>query len=448
MDAEYILGCAFELAETTAVENSVLSSQRGAYWEIRTAVDRNVQISEHFLQNTARAKLSEATPPEKYFLALSAFNGLEFSLKALAEKAAHLVQTKCQQDLGHELPRPGGLRRGESSLSLNLPALPSASDLNEPFVRQMLDAMLASEVTRWSEDLQLMAQAGAWYLDNEGRVFDAMLGQIGGASQPAGEPGEHMLKAMAAQREAVRKAQAAERSLRAKAKAAIKKATRLFQGFGQEQNLKLFVSGSEVVLSHPESRFKFVLMPLKVSDWLVDNTMKVYARTPYELKLFTKDDVFLSKLCVYFDQTPVLDQLLALTLFVQSGEELTVLEKANWFGLEHWNEAKTELVLKAYPQLEPKLPRLGAPGVVPGITAIHESAFFQKEAKWKPFKANVQQWVDAWLQPATLAAKQLLEAYPEVVEKFRVTQSLRQTRDNREQGTFQPGLHALARDIA
>jgi hypothetical protein len=49
----------------------------------------------------------------------------------------------------------------------------------------------------------------------------------------------------------------------------------------------------------------------------------------FSVSVCTKDSVFLARLCVYFDNTPVLDQLIGMVLFVLSGCEEEFIRKGN-----------------------------------------------------------------------------------------------------------------------
>ena len=410
MDTEYILDSAFELGETTAVENAVLNSRFGAYNQVRDAVDAQFSVfGQDFLQNTARARLDSASLPEKYFFALSALPALEFSLKAFAERAAHLLQRRAQHELGVANPLLPGLFCEEAQARGNS-LIQQEADLTEGTVRNMLDEMFAPTVARVSEDLRLMADAALWYREDEGASFNLMLNRQLLTHSALTAMEKSVFRAATLARQQRQKALAQEqKSIQARAKAAIKKATKLFQNLGQEKNLSLFVSGHEVHLSHPDSAFKFVLRPLQVSGWLVDRTTEGRTHTPYELALFTKDDVFLANLCVYFENTPVLDQLLALTLFVESGAELELLEKANWFATGNWTEDKSRVVLNAYPTLGHKLPKKrDSTYLTIGQTRlVLEPEMARRQAHWEPFKGRVEQWITTWMEPATRAAQRL-----------------------------------------
>ena len=431
MDTEYILDCSFEYAETTPLELAVLSSPRGAYWTVRNLVDADQAMPTHFLQNTARQRLDELTREEQYYFALNALPSMGMGMKLFAERAAYLVQCRVQQDLGVQ-----GAARGlflERDLGPTAGMVQRESDVTEGLVRLMLERMCGSLAQRWSQDLGLLAQAGDWYQADHGRSFEAML-RVSDLSEPHTLAPNLDVMQLAQQARLSRskreKAQARERM--SLAKAAIKKATKLFQGLGQERNLQLLVSGHEVTLSHPDSPFKYVLRPPEVSGWLVDRTTTGRTHTPYEIQLLTKDDVYLARLCVYFNNTPVLDQLLAMTLFITAGEEHLVLEKANFFGMTDWTPEKSERVLSVYPQLADKLPKKregpNAPGLIRDI--VHD-AFEAERAHWEPYRGRVEQWIATWMESAQLALNRLHQGLQPALAQVAAAAELRREEHQR-----------------
>ena len=78
---------------------------------------------------------------------------------------------------------------------------------------------------------------------------------------------------------------------------------------------------------------------------------------PYKLELYTKTDVHVADLCVYMQDTPVLDQILALSLFIKSGEEDYILEKANW-SIRNCDAVLRQAILLENPSLSSKLKRI------------------------------------------------------------------------------------------
>ena len=115
-----------------------------------------------------------------------------------------------------------------------------------------------------------------------------------------------------------------------KAKSAIKKALKLIDNMGFGDEVRIFIGGDEIVVDNPDSIFKFVLKRGRQS--IVERTINPGYSTPYSLELLTKDDVHVANLCVYLKDTPVLDQVLAIALYIKSGDEEEVLQKANWFN--------------------------------------------------------------------------------------------------------------------
>ena len=137
-----------------------------------------------------------------------------------------------------------------------------------------------------------------------------------------------------------------------KARAAIKRALKLYDNVGMGKDVRVFLGGSTVEVSHPDSLFKFVID--KGRHRLIDKTVSPGYSTPYNLSLYTKSDIHVADLCVYMKDTPVLDQVLALSMFIKSGSEDLILKQANWRFLTKDIEAREILALE-YPYLEDKL---------------------------------------------------------------------------------------------
>lgn len=64
---------------------------------------------------------------------------------------------------------------------------------------------------------------------------------------------------------------------------------------------------------------------------------------PYKLEVLTSDDVYLTKMCVYLKETPMLDQLAAMMLYIKSGEDMSLLETANYFSIGDHDRLNVEL---------------------------------------------------------------------------------------------------------
>jgi hypothetical protein len=135
-------------------------------------------------------------------------------------------------------------------------------------------------------------------------------------------------------------------------RSSIKKAVRLISNFGMEDDLKIFLGGDTIEMSHPDSDFKFLIT--KRSHSLIKYTEHCVSHTPYQLELYTKTDIFVADLCVYYKSTPLLDQLLATSMFIKTGNEEDLLVKANYNRLTRDKDLRKSLALNN-PLLRSKL---------------------------------------------------------------------------------------------
>lgn len=124
-------------------------------------------------------------------------------------------------------------------------------------------------------------------------------------------------------------------------------------GFGND--VRVFLGGNSIEVCHPDSIFKFLLS--KKQSNLIERTITPGHSTPYHLELYTKTDVHVANLCVYMENTPVLDQILALSMFIQTGEENHILETANWSQVVKDPQLVEAICLHA-PSLSRKVRRL------------------------------------------------------------------------------------------
>lgn len=132
----------------------------------------------------------------------------------------------------------------------------------------------------------------------------------------------------------------------------IKRALKLMTGLGFEEDVRIFLNGDSIEVSHPDSLLKFVIT--KYSRSLIRRTEHPGLSTPYRLELYTKSDVHVADLCVYMEETPVLDQVLGVAMFIKSGSEEMILSQANWSSITDDMEMREILALE-YPYLKPKL---------------------------------------------------------------------------------------------
>lgn len=135
-------------------------------------------------------------------------------------------------------------------------------------------------------------------------------------------------------------------------KSSIKRALKLFSNFGMDNDIRVFLSGETMEISHHDSMFKFVIS--KKRNNLINSSRLPSYSTPYNLSLYTKSSIHIADLCVVIEKTPILDQLLALNMFVETGNEEDILLKANYFNLTKDLELR-KLLARENPKLENKL---------------------------------------------------------------------------------------------
>lgn len=137
------------------------------------------------------------------------------------------------------------------------------------------------------------------------------------------------------------------------AKSSVKRAIKLLDNFGMEKDTKIFLSGDEIEVSHPDSLFKFVITKRDYSN-ILRNAERPPASVPFKLELFTKTGLHIANLCVYAEDTPMLDNLFMVAMYVKTGNEEDLLRTANYFQLTKDIELREILALE-YPFLESKL---------------------------------------------------------------------------------------------
>lgn len=402
MDTEYILDCAAELGEVTPVEGVSLSQLPAAYAAVRQLVDANHALPEHFLENVARAALANQAEEVQHWVALKALRAFVPGLRRVLERANCVVQLEVQRALGLCEASPFSALMGvDASVSL---ALTAESDISEAVVRQVLEAQFGRFKERLGADVDAIMAAVAWYRQDNGARFRKLDRRLSRQE----EDGALSSLSAPTMRELAHRRPRQNKSLFKRGQAAIKKATKLFNQLGQAENLRLMVTGQEVTIAHDDSPLKFVLKSNGAPGWLIERTVTTRAHTPYELSVLTKDDVFVARLCVVMEDTPVLDQILALTLFIQAGDELEILSKANWFSFGP-PEAKN-IVLQAYPQLAMKYPKARADtegeDLAGTLSLLPEMALQQQ---WQPYEGRVHAWTASWLHPVIAPVLQLTQ---------------------------------------
>jgi hypothetical protein len=390
VEACYILDCAVEMGEITPMEDMVFRVKNPASLAFVGMTDRDESLPQHWLRNTARQFLESLPLEDRYVWALRALPGMEWGVRMFQERVEFLVKTKVQSDLGIDERTSIAFLDEATPDMFSDKLFQTVHDVTQARVQAFVAQEYSEAKARMENDLQVVQQALAWVAlpgnrdrarSIASRLFEEMP-HVDSETATGAITVRRVLKV------------AEQRKTQRRARSAIKKALRLFSRTGLEDSVRMMVSGHEVELSHPDSPFKFVLQPLQ-AGWLEQKTVAPGGHVPYQLSLLTKDDVFLSRLCVLFDETPVLDQLLALTFFVQSGNEQDILSKANWFGYESSAKLRSVLEDKA-PALLPKVPEPKKGNDSSGIfgdLADH----WRTETHWDPFRGPVRNWIASWM---------------------------------------------------
>lgn len=138
-------------------------------------------------------------------------------------------------------------------------------------------------------------------------------------------------------------------------KNSIKRALKLLDNFGMEEDAKIFLKGDEIEVSHPDSMFKFVITKRDYNKVLRSTEFPMKS-IPFRLELFTKSGIHIANLCVYAEDTPMLDQLFMIAMYVKTGNEEDLLRKANFFSVTQDRKLK-EIIVSEVEYLRPKLLR-------------------------------------------------------------------------------------------
>jgi hypothetical protein len=417
--AQYLIDGALELGDITAIEHACLSLVPGCAAQV-LAAEQDRTFSKDRLRNIADAFLSACGESTRRVMALMSIEAMGFGLDRLREAIEFSIQEKAQADLGLRGVTSEHLRRMLQGSERNTSAeqagtlFHTVDDINPTVISQWVGSSFQARISAWVHNLALAQDAVEWARSQPRSALvqmrDVLLSRQALPDEALGQcPAPGSLRHLVSGLERKERSKA----LRA-AKSAVKKATKLFERLGKAESVRLMVSGQEVTLSHAKSPFKFVLKP-DSKDWLLNRTMDISRATaPFSVHLLTKDDVYLSRLCVYFDETPVLDQLLSFTMFIESGDELALLERANYFGAAVSD--LQERLSAAYPALQERFKkasgkRSGAlePRALDGIECSVRlpPEVRLREAHWEPYKGPVHNWVGDFLGQRGLTGRRL-----------------------------------------
>lgn len=113
------------------------------------------------------------------------------------------------------------------------------------------------------------------------------------------------------------------------AKKAIKRGLKTLESFVGSNDVRLFNSGDGFIVEAKLFNYRF----RKSHTSIIKHTMNPLSiHVPYDIIVMTKENLELANLCVYFDETPLIDQLISTVLHLKSGNEEEVLRTGNFFN--------------------------------------------------------------------------------------------------------------------
>lgn len=111
-------------------------------------------------------------------------------------------------------------------------------------------------------------------------------------------------------------------------KKAIKKGLKTLSNLISNKNANAFVSGDGFVIEG--NKFNFFFKKNRGYNTIWEHTKNPISRhIPYQLEILSKDNVLLCEICVVFPDTPIIDQLIAAILYIQSGNEEELIKTGN-----------------------------------------------------------------------------------------------------------------------
>ena len=388
-DTFYALDGAMELGELSPLEYAMARHDAPLQAEIDAWAASGRDHGPDYLANLCRNALERAAADFRIALALDVAAQVPAMAEQFHGRVNVVVRNKVLRDLGEAEDAAFPLIAEDTASPCEPVLFVSFSDVLPEKVREVVRLRFIAAQARWGADLQLIDTALAWAdaapvggrremarlaLSRRASLadFGDMAAQVTGRKSPRGAGGRR------------------QKAERRSARGAIKKALKLFERTEQLEAVTALVSGKEVTIAHADSAFKFILVPF-APGWLQRHTLQANGTAPFTIRLFTKTDVHLANLCVFFRDTPVLDQMLALMLYIQSGEESEVLKTANWFGVADAESVARELSCAGADGLLPKLAGRFSDSGAEGLDGGVELPPAMR--KWEPYRGPVNQWL-------------------------------------------------------
>lgn len=116
-----------------------------------------------------------------------------------------------------------------------------------------------------------------------------------------------------------------------RARKSISKAMDLFGKLFNRKDIEGFIKGYEYIVEG--DKFNYRLTKSDRTSILHHTLNPKSFHIPYDLEITTKNNVVLTQVCYLFDNTPIIDQIIAFTLMIKSGNEDDSLNKANFFNI-------------------------------------------------------------------------------------------------------------------
>ena len=113
-------------------------------------------------------------------------------------------------------------------------------------------------------------------------------------------------------------------------KKVLKKGIKTFTNLFGQQDIKAFISGEDFIIEGDLYNYR-VSKKYNLIQYSVDTYM---THIPYRLQLLTKENIVLADGCIIFENTPVIDQLIAMMLHIKNGNEEEILKKTNFFNTQ------------------------------------------------------------------------------------------------------------------
>lgn len=340
MDTEYIISSMTELGGLTSRDAVMALHHPDVYPTLRYYVDNNLMVPPDLVQNLCDDAYNRESTSGQDYWNLQAIGDFMHTSRAIAERLA------CE--ISKRLVRAHKMAKTTNNVIFSVIDSVTSEDNIYDIMTRSEQAVVSRHIAHYN---QIVSSHSSTFCTSTAtnRVVVPVSGSFGTLTNCIYSTYNSMIG------ESIQNfgpSKFIKPSIQKRTKSAIKRALKLITGLGFGDEIKVFLSGTSIEVSHPESDFKFVMT--KYANSIIRSTEHPSYSTPFSLELYTKSDVFLSKLCVYLQDTPILDQVLALTMFVKSGCEDEILETANFFSRTQ-DESIIEEVLSRNPQLSKKL---------------------------------------------------------------------------------------------